>query len=168
MPYSAALRRANNVACNEWIDVMMNKKLLLSPCALSLLLVLSGCASVNKAATELWNWDIRGNQVSNQPVTSRAAPLVVPPDFALSPAQVPTARSQQDSQEQTLDTLFGGPAERSASEQALSNSTTSYEPGIRSSVGDGETKTINKGSVTRDIIAAPEGDGQSAQAAIPG
>jgi hypothetical protein len=26
---------------------------------------------------------------------------------------------------------------------------------------------VNKGSVTRDIIAAPEGDGQAAQAAIP-
>jgi hypothetical protein len=39
--------------------------------------------------------------------------------------------------------------------------------GIRSTVGDPETTTVNKGAVTRDIIAAPEGDGQSAQAAVP-
>jgi hypothetical protein len=39
--------------------------------------------------------------------------------------------------------------------------------GIRSTVGDPETATVNKGAVTRDIIAAPEGDGQAAQAAIP-
>jgi len=26
---------------------------------------------------------------------------------------------------------------------------------------------VNKGSITRDIIAAPEGDGQTAQAIIP-
>ncbi len=40
--------------------------------------------------------------------------------------------------------------------------------GIRSSVGDPQTTTVNKGSITRDIIAAPEGDGQTAQAVIPG
>jgi hypothetical protein len=39
--------------------------------------------------------------------------------------------------------------------------------GIRSSVGDPQTNTVNKGSITRDIIAAPEGDGQSATTVIP-
>ena len=41
-------------------------------------------------------------------------------------------------------------------------------PGIRSSVGDPETNTVAKGTVTRDIIAAPEGAGASATAVIPG
>ena len=41
------------------------------------------------------------------------------------------------------------------------------DPGIRSSVGDADTNTVNKGTVTRDIIAAPEGDGGAAQAVIP-
>ena len=40
-------------------------------------------------------------------------------------------------------------------------------PGIRSSVGDAQTNTVAKGRVTRDIVAAPEGDGQFAQAVIP-
>jgi hypothetical protein len=35
-------------------------------------------------------------------------------------------------------------------------------------VGDPDTATVAKGSVTRDIIAAPEGDGASAVAVIPG
>jgi len=35
-------------------------------------------------------------------------------------------------------------------------------------VGDPQTNTVAKGSVTRDIIAAPEGAGASATAVIPG
>ena len=42
------------------------------------------------------------------------------------------------------------------------------EPGIRSAVGDPQTATVAKGAVTRDIIAAPEGDGATASAVIPG
>ena len=37
-------------------------------------------------------------------------------------------------------------------------------PGIRSEVGSPETTAVDKGAVTRDIIAAPEGDGQDARA----
>jgi hypothetical protein len=39
--------------------------------------------------------------------------------------------------------------------------------GIRSSVGDPDTKTVAKGSGLRDILAA-QGDGAEAQANIPG
>lgn len=143
----------------------MKQKLVLLGCAAGLL-GLSGCAS---AAQDLWNWDIRGKQASNQPVSSRAAPLVVPPDFALTPAQTGVARPQETGgQEQMLEVLFGGPATRSASERSLTTSAGTADAGIRSSVGDPQTNTVNKGSVTRDIIAAPEGDGQTAQAVIPG
>jgi hypothetical protein len=41
------------------------------------------------------------------------------------------------------------------------------DPGIRSAVGDAETNTVAKGTVTRDILAAPEGPGGAAQAVIP-
>ena len=41
-------------------------------------------------------------------------------------------------------------------------------PSIRSTVGDAGSNTVAKGRVTRDIIAAPEGDGQNAQTLIPG
>ena len=42
------------------------------------------------------------------------------------------------------------------------------DPGIRSEVGSAGTQVVDKGLVVRDILAAPEGDGRDAQAAIPG
>ncbi len=145
----------------------MKNKLVLLGCAGTIFL-LSGCASAGGAAEDLWNWDITGKQAANQPASSRAAPLVVPPDFALTPAQSGAPRPQEAGQEQVLEAMFGGPAARSATERALATSAGTADAGIRSSVGDPKTNTVNKGSVTRDIIAAPEGDGQTAQAVIPG
>ena len=145
---------------------MTNKLVVLgSACAM---MALSGCASAGNAAEDLWNWDITKPQAASQPASSRAAPLVVPPDFALTPAQVSAARPQEAGQEQMLEAMYGGPAQRSATERALATSAGTADAGIRSSVGDPKTNTVNKGSVTRDIIAAPEGDGQTAQAVIPG
>ena len=40
--------------------------------------------------------------------------------------------------------------------------------GIRSAVGDPGTFTVDKGTTTQAIVAAPEGDGQDARAVIPG
>ncbi|MEO6218093.1 MAG: DUF3035 domain-containing protein, partial [Sphingomonas sp.] len=37
------------------------------------------------------------------------------------------------------------------------------DPGIRSAVGDPGTNVVDKGSTTRDIVAAPPGDGQDAR-----
>ncbi len=133
----------------------------------ALALTLTGCSTVNKAANDFWNWDIGGNSEAQQSTTSRVAPLVVPPDYALRPVQVAPVRASDGGQEQVLDALFGGPAPRSVSERAVLQSAGTSEAGIRSTVGDPDTLTVNKGSVTRDIIAAPEGDGQTAQAAIP-
>lgn len=100
---------------------------------------------------------------------SRAAPLVVPPDFALTPPQPGAPRPQDGgTQEQVLEALFGGTAPRSVTETAIIGSAGNSDAGIRTSVGDPQTNTVNKGSVTRDIIAAPEGDGQNAQSSIPG
>jgi Protein of unknown function (DUF3035) len=154
-------------ANDKWIDTRMTKKLVLAGCAAILLPALSGCASMGNATQKLWDWDIRGNAASNQPATSRVAPLVVPPDFALTPSQAGVGRPQDGSQDQGLDALFGGASPRSVSETAVIRAAGTSEAGIRSSVGDPETNTVNKGSVTRDIIAAPEGDGQTAQSAIP-
>lgn len=132
-----------------------------------LLAALSGCQSISKGYQALYDWDIRGNDAAQQPTTSRVAPLVVPPDYALRPTQTAPTRSNEGKQEPVLDALFGGPAERSVSEKSVVALAGSGDAGIRSTVGDPDTATVNKGSVTRDIIAAPEGDGQNAQAAIP-
>ncbi|MCP5395605.1 MAG: DUF3035 domain-containing protein [Sphingomonadaceae bacterium] len=98
----------------------------------------------------------------------RQAPLVVPPDFNLVPPAPGAPRpAEGTAAEQALDALFGGPAPRSGVETSVLDRAGSAEPGIRSKIGDAETNTVAKGSVTRDIIAAPEGDGASAQAVIP-
>ena len=99
---------------------------------------------------------------------SRQPPLVIPPDFTLVPPQPGQARPQTGGlQQQTLEALFGGPQERSVTESAIVDQAGAADGGIRSSVGDPQTDTVDKGSATRDIIAAPEGDGQNAQAAVP-
>ncbi|MCK0129841.1 DUF3035 domain-containing protein [Erythrobacter sp. F6033] len=99
----------------------------------------------------------------------RQAPLVVPPDFSLQPPAPGAPRpTEGTAQEQALDALFGGPAARSEIEKSALDRAGAAAPGIRSQVGDPGTNTVAKGSVTRDIIAAPEGDGQAAQTVIPG
>ena len=98
---------------------------------------------------------------------ARQAPLVIPPDFALVPPQPGTARPQDNAtQAQTLEALFGSNTARSASENAALQQAgdDSADAGIRSSVGDPGTNVVDKGATTRDIVAAPEGDGQDARA----
>lgn len=102
---------------------------------------------------------------------SRQAPLIVPPDFALTPPAPGAARPGGESTaEQTLRALFGGAAPRSPTEDAIIGSADGAraDPGIRSSVGSPDTQVVDKGLVVRDILAAPEGDGRDATAAIPG
>ena len=119
---------------------------------------LSGCGT-----TGLFNRD-RPDEFA----VSRQAPLVIPPDFALVPPNPGAPRPQEnDASQQALDALFGGPAPRSAVEKDTLGRAGTAAPGIRSEVGDPQTNTVDKGSVTRDILAAPEGDGREAQAAIP-
>jgi len=51
---------------------------------------------------------------------ARNAPLVIPPDFSLTPPVAGTGGlSPTDAQQQAIDALFGGPAPRSASELML-------------------------------------------------
>jgi len=141
------------------MDIHMNKKPVLFAVTMLALPLLSGCGSMGS---------ILGGPDAAAPSVGRAAPLVVPPDFALEPTAVSAVRPAEAGQEQALDALFGGTATRSAAERAISTTSGTAELGIRSSVGDPQTTTVNKGAITRDIIAAPEGDGQTAQAIIPG
>lgn len=106
----------------------------------------------------------------NEFAVTRAAPLVVPPDFNLVPPTPGTARAQEaDSSTQALQAMFGGPAPRSTAETgALGQAGAARAAtGIRSNVGDPDTNVADKGAVTRDIVAAPEGDGQAARATTP-
>ena len=100
---------------------------------------------------------------------TRAAPLVVPPDFALNPPSPGAPRPQDaDAANQALDALFGGSAPRSEIEKSTLGKAGTAEASIRSKVGDPSTQTVAKGDVTQNILAAPQGDGREAQATTPG
>ena len=99
----------------------------------------------------------------------RQAPLVVPPDFSLTPPEPGAPRpAEGTASEQALEALFGPPPARSDIEKSTLDRAGASVPGIRSQAGDEGTNTVAKGRVTRDIIAAPEGDGASATTLIPG
>jgi len=98
---------------------------------------------------------------------ARQAPLVIPPDYSLVPPQPGAARPQDNANTaQTLQALFGGNTQRSAAENGVVSEAggDAADAGIRSSVGDPATNVVDKGATTRDIVAAPEGDGQDAKA----
>ncbi|BDW80867.1 hypothetical protein MACH24_03050 [Erythrobacter sp. Dej080120_24] len=131
----------------------------------SAILLASGCAMLAACGgSGIFNRD-RPDEFAVQ----RQAPLVVPPDFTLTPPAPGAPRpSEGTASEQALEALFGGPAPRSQIETSALDRAGSAAPGIRSEVGDPGTNTVAKGSVTRDIIAAPQGDGAAAQTLIPG
>ena len=129
------------------------------PVAAAALVLLSGCAGTSLANRE------RPDEFA----VTRQPPLVIPPDFALTPPAPGTAASQQSNiQQQALDSMFGGPAPRSGSETSLLDEAghQGIEVGIRSSASDGKTQVLDKGRTVFDIVAAPEGDGQSARVAL--
>ncbi len=131
------------------------------PFAAASLMLLSGCAG-----TSLLDRD-RPDEYA----VTRQPPLVIPPDFALAPPAPGTAASQQSNvQQQALDAMFGGSAPRSNGENSLLDNAggSNAELGIRSSAADGTTQVLDKGKIVFDIVAAPEGDGQNAQAAAGG
>lgn len=125
------------------------------------LVALSGCGR---------SGGVFGRDRPDEFAVSRAAPLVVPPDFALVPPRPGQPQAQSaDSSTQALQAMFGGTAARSASETSAVSQAGGARAaaGIRSAVGDPDTDVVDKGSVTRDIIAAPEGPGQDATASTP-
>src|SRR3546814_7886490 len=106
----------------------------------------------------------------NECAVAAQAPLVIPPSFSLVPPQPGAPRPQDNNpSQQALDAMFGGPAARSAAETATLTEAgrDQADPGIRSAVGDAQTNVVDKGSTTRDIVAAPERDGPSARATPP-
>lgn len=98
----------------------------------------------------------------------RQAPLVVPPDFTLTPPAPGAPRpSEGTAAEQALEALFGGPQDRSEIEKITLDRAGSAARSIRSVAGDPGTNTVAKGRTTRDILVAPEGDGATASTVIP-
>lgn len=92
---------------------------------------------------------------------SRAAPLVVPPDFTLAPPRPGTSRAiADDAQTNAAEALFGPGvkiAPKSPAEIELLNKAGAdkADPTARSSAGDPGTATVNKGAFLREMMSAP-------------
>src|SRR5690348_18469236 len=119
-------------------------------------LATSGCASV-----------FGKRHAPDEFMVARNAPLVIPPDFSLAP---PVAGTQGltagEAQQQAIDAIFGGPAPRSAAETSLLDQAgrTDAPIGIRSTVWDPDTRVVDKGATTLQILSAPAGSSQVASA----
>jgi hypothetical protein len=88
---------------------------------------------------------------------ARNAPLVMPPDYSLTPPVAGTATSTpEDAQQQAIDALFGGPAPRSPGETSLLDAAGRSDAalGIRSQVWDPDTRIVDKGPTTVQILTA--------------
>lgn len=123
-------------------------------------LALAGCTSL---------FGSRANKLDEFAV-ARNAPLVIPPDYTLTPPAPGTATlSASDAQQQAIQALFGGPAPRSAGETSLLDKAGADRAalGIRSQAGDAATQVVDKGETTRTIINAPQGDSQVATVSTP-
>lgn len=98
---------------------------------------------------------------------SRQAPLVIPPDFALTPPRPGAPRPiGTDSQQQALETLFGPGVQlppRSVIEDKLLSDANALrtDPAIRNTVDDvpgtATTATVDKGPFLRELMDAPAG-----------
>ncbi|MGI8706017.1 MAG: DUF3035 domain-containing protein [Sphingomicrobium sp.] len=119
----------------------------------------SGCAMLRS-----------GTSAPDEFAVARNAPLVIPPDYSLTPPAAGTVTSSpQDAQSQAVEALFGGPAPRPPSESSLLNQAGRDQAalGARSVAGDPDTNVVDMGAVTQAIIAAPESDSDIASAQVP-
>ena len=109
----------------------------------------------------------RSNAGPDEFAVARNAPLIIPPDFSLTPPVAGTAGlSAGDAQSQAIDALFGGPAPRSAAESSMLDSAgrERAQIGIRSNVWDPDTRVVDKGATTLQILSAQPGDSNIASA----
>ncbi|WP_309603213.1 DUF3035 domain-containing protein [Sphingomonas sp.] len=101
---------------------------------------------------------------------ARNAPLVIPPDYSLTPPVAGTVSSTAEgAQAQAVEALFGGPAPRSQTESKMLDNAGRDRAviGARSVAGDPETRVVDKGAETQAIIAAPEANSAEATAQPP-
>jgi hypothetical protein len=133
-------------------------KLGLSACAATLLL--AGCGTGG----------IAGRERPDEFAVTRNQPLVIPPDYALTPPRTGEPVPQgTDARTQALEALFGGPAPRSQGERSMLNAAGDDRValGARSVAGDPQTNVVDKGAVTQTIVSAPAGPGRDATVTTP-
>jgi hypothetical protein len=135
--------------------------------ALAAALLLSGCGGGGLAE----------RNAPDEFAISRSAPLVLPPDFALTPPKPGAPRPlSTDPQSQAVEALFGPGArvpQRSAVEQQILDRSGAArpDPGARSTAGDQSTKVVDKGLMVKELVdapATPPADPSVAQVSIGG
>jgi hypothetical protein len=115
----------------------------------------SGCAALG------------GKRAPDEFAVARNAPLVVPPDFSLAPPVAGTVGlTAGEAQQQAIDALFGGPAPRSNAETSMLDvaGRDMAQIGIRSTVWDPDTRIVDKGATTIQILSAPAANSDIASA----
>lgn len=110
---------------------------------------------------------IAGRQRPDEFAVGRQAPLVIPPDYALTPPRPGAPRPlAADSQQQALEALFGPGVKlppRSEIESKLLEDAkaTRPDPAIRNTAGDNPgapaTPAVDKGAFLRELLDAPAG-----------
>jgi len=98
---------------------------------------------------------------------ARNAPLIIPPDFNLAPPVAGTGvGNASGAQQQAIDVLFGGPAPRSLGEMSLLDAAgrNDAQTGIRSQVWDPNTRLVDKGPETVQILTAANSSSNVASA----
>jgi hypothetical protein len=106
----------------------------------------SGCAALKSRS-----------RTPDEFAVARNAPLIIPPDFSLAPPVAGTAGlTPTEAQQQAIDVLFGGPAPRSPGEVSLLDAAgrNDAQLGIRSQVWDPDTRMVDKGRTTLEILSA--------------
>ncbi len=126
---------------------------------LALAVALGGCASL-----------FGSGRAPDEFAVVRNAPLIIPPDYSLTPPVAGTAAvSPTEAQSQAIEALFGGPAPRSAAETSMLERAGRDRAaiGARSVAGDPNTRIVDKGTVTAQILSAPQRDGRDAVVRVP-
>ena len=100
---------------------------------------------------------------------ARTAPLVIPPDFALTPPRPGEPEAGSDPRAQALQALFGGPQPRSDAERNLLQRAEADRAalGARSVAADPGTVVVDRGALVQTILQLPAGAGREATVTTP-
>jgi hypothetical protein len=122
-------------------------------------LALSGCGSSG----------VLGRDRPDEFAVARTAPLVIPPDFSLTPPRPGEPASPSDARSQALQALFGGPAPRSDAERTLLQRADADRAalGARSVAADPGTNVVDRGALVQTILQLPAGAGREATVTTP-
>ncbi|HEX8194407.1 MAG TPA: DUF3035 domain-containing protein [Allosphingosinicella sp.] len=107
---------------------------------------------------------VLGRDRPDEFAVARTAPLVIPPDFALTPPRPGEASTGTDARSQALQALFGGPQPRSDAERNLLQRADADRAalGARSVAADPNTAVVDRGPLVQTIVALPAGAGREA------